>query len=434
MVGMDAALWSRLPAEVLEQVLPFLPVRDVCRCSAVCKRWKLLISTPDFGTLCYRNSQALGRCYIISRYLVKPYDIEWSDKMNYYDTRRTSYEFGWSILDLETKRWYTFKQMERSFYYYNYPSSGFVAASGGFVCEVTSGEQVMYVHNPLSRSRRELINMSIPSHRTTNRYYGMTTLVVDESAASYQIFFIHKNFRGYREPTPDSDDSNQDIEDDDCVVTCMNIYETTTLQWRSATNPPLEPGLGVGSDGSSIMFQGRLYVVLSSYEHSHYWLFTNNITEDEWEDTNVYLDPQRMAVSPQLIVSDNRLFIMSFEATEEAGRRLYVEEILLAERVLSTMLQMTEEHVRLLFHFAEDVDDDDGNSSQSSEENDPEIEAFGFGKSIMLLSTENGISTVYDLESRLWSEMPRHPMDPSSPRCELWYATTAITLRPPSTN
>lgn len=110
MTWVEARLWRRLPVEIVERVRSFLPVRDLCRCSTVCKRWKHLISTPEFGSLCFRNSEALGRCYIVARYVVKPEPL-----LN--ETRYPSYQLGWSILDMETKRWYTFKQLERPEFY-----------------------------------------------------------------------------------------------------------------------------------------------------------------------------------------------------------------------------------------------------------------------------------------------------------------------------
>lgn len=64
---MVAQLWSRLPAEKLERVLPCLPVRDLWRCSTVCKRWNHLMSTPGFASRCFRSSQALGRRYTVAR-------------------------------------------------------------------------------------------------------------------------------------------------------------------------------------------------------------------------------------------------------------------------------------------------------------------------------------------------------------------------------
>lgn len=100
---MEARLWTRLPAEIVERVLSFLPVRDFGRFSTVCRRWKHLISTPDFGSLCFRYSKGSGRCYIVARYVVEPDVLNDTDHLGFV---------GWSILDLETKRWCTFKTFD----------------------------------------------------------------------------------------------------------------------------------------------------------------------------------------------------------------------------------------------------------------------------------------------------------------------------------
>jgi hypothetical protein len=55
-VELSSALWSRLPFKDVQRVLSFLPVPDLCRYRIVCKRWNLLISTPEFGALCAKNA------------------------------------------------------------------------------------------------------------------------------------------------------------------------------------------------------------------------------------------------------------------------------------------------------------------------------------------------------------------------------------------
>jgi hypothetical protein len=46
-----AGLWSELPSELLEQVLPFLTVPDLCRYRSACKRWNSLICVVSASTL-----------------------------------------------------------------------------------------------------------------------------------------------------------------------------------------------------------------------------------------------------------------------------------------------------------------------------------------------------------------------------------------------
>lgn len=44
-----------LPSELLERVLPFVPVPELCRFRSVCKGWNSLICTPEFGTQCMES-------------------------------------------------------------------------------------------------------------------------------------------------------------------------------------------------------------------------------------------------------------------------------------------------------------------------------------------------------------------------------------------
>jgi hypothetical protein len=64
-------------------------------------------------------------------------------------------------------------------------------------------------------------------------------LVVDEFDNSFKISFA---YRGLNQQPPRSatDPDNFDDSNDVGIVT-MHIYEPTTKQWRSATNPPLLP-------------------------------------------------------------------------------------------------------------------------------------------------------------------------------------------------
>lgn len=48
---MNDELWSRLPLEIVERTLLFLPVPVLCRFRTVCKSWNSLICKPAFGAL-----------------------------------------------------------------------------------------------------------------------------------------------------------------------------------------------------------------------------------------------------------------------------------------------------------------------------------------------------------------------------------------------
>lgn len=50
----EGALWSKLPREVMECVLSFLPLPALCRLRTVCKGWNDILCGPSFHNL-YEN-------------------------------------------------------------------------------------------------------------------------------------------------------------------------------------------------------------------------------------------------------------------------------------------------------------------------------------------------------------------------------------------
>ncbi|KAG0559064.1 hypothetical protein KC19_10G076200 [Ceratodon purpureus] len=56
---MDPALWSELPLEIVEQVLSFVPARNLFRFCTVCRSWNILIHNPNFANRQFINA---GNC------------------------------------------------------------------------------------------------------------------------------------------------------------------------------------------------------------------------------------------------------------------------------------------------------------------------------------------------------------------------------------
>ena len=70
----------------------------------------------------------------------------------------------------------------------------------------------------------------------------------------------------------------------------MRVFESTTNPWQSLANPSnmLEDEYNDGIMSihvSSLMFEGLLYILFTSYEGKEYWLFSYNPLEDMWKDT-----------------------------------------------------------------------------------------------------------------------------------------------------
>jgi hypothetical protein len=62
---LDVALWSGLPVDMVERVLSFLPVPELCRYRSVCKKWNTLICDSKFGAAHARNDAKRDASYFV---------------------------------------------------------------------------------------------------------------------------------------------------------------------------------------------------------------------------------------------------------------------------------------------------------------------------------------------------------------------------------
>lgn len=90
--------WSRLPEEIRDLVLSFLPVPALCRCRSVCKQWNELFSKPSFHDLCDLNRRNHEGYLVVTRNSLDYEGWCWLDDA----FRRTL-----CFLDVAEKRWYT---------------------------------------------------------------------------------------------------------------------------------------------------------------------------------------------------------------------------------------------------------------------------------------------------------------------------------------
>ncbi|CAM6087405.1 unnamed protein product [Calypogeia fissa] len=173
-------LWTELPADLLERVLSFLPVPDLCRLRSVCKRWSSLICTPEFGKICVQNASKgpnVGSCLVVKPSL---------------DLSR-SYSAGipcWSIFDLDAKRWYHIVHELP-------PGNDFAdvrGMDGGQDC------QTLIVANVIDGAFKVLPRPPLRSgHRID---YLNLTLVVDSISNTYKVFLVnhYRENRGLIDP------------------------------------------------------------------------------------------------------------------------------------------------------------------------------------------------------------------------------------------
>ena len=383
---MNVELWSTLPLELVERTLSFLSVPVLCRLRTVCKRWNSLICKPEFGALCVRHAGQDAR-FVVLR------DMH-----------------GYGFLDLSARRWYTIKQEEqRAFGIFKLGI--IVAVDGGLVCRhlyAREGASV-FVSNPLSRSSRRL--PSCPA--TAASVMPRLTLVADNVTNTFKIFLM-----------PNGEERRG-------VDPVMVIYESATNQWRHSTiapTPPFGPRIHVES---CIFLDGLLYVLMapctSSAQVDKYWLWSYNHVEDAWKDTCVNINVLSLQ-HPELIVSDNRLFLASWMQKCPGGERRSVDldfdtwsqlgwayeicEVHLAEKTLSTVFVMTEAVMTQLGSVC--------------------LKAIGCCKAIVLLCWASGISILYDLSTSLWDLLPANPSIHSHDCHKLfWYGSKSMSLTLP---
>ncbi|KAG0614574.1 hypothetical protein M758_6G187500 [Ceratodon purpureus] len=174
MDSMDAALWNELPLEIVERVLSFLPVPELCRCRTVCKRWNQLICTAEFGALCAQHTMQ-DASFIVIHFWRNGSERISDGSLKIYSTR------GWCILDLKARRWYKLyseKQVKEgqvgcAFDY----STRFVGTDGGLLCQLLETWKTLntadsprprlwnqiVVYNPIAKTLKKL--PIVPGHR-----------------------------------------------------------------------------------------------------------------------------------------------------------------------------------------------------------------------------------------------------------------------------
>ncbi|CAM6092915.1 unnamed protein product [Calypogeia fissa] len=396
-------LWTELPAELLERVLSFMPVPDLCRLRSVCKRWRSLICTPEFGKICVQNASKgpnVGSCLVVKPSL---------------DLSR-SYSAGipcWSIFDLDAKRWYHIVHELP-------PGNDFAdvrGMDGGLVCtfvdpfteaqrqepvlwNLITGQdcQTLIVANVIDGAFKVLPRPPLSSgHRID---YLNLNLVVDSISNTYKVFLVNH----YRE--------NRGL-----IDPWLCVYESPSNQWRKLPDPPVEWSNGWGKQPRTVMFQGLLYVLFCGPDGFIDRLFSFKYLEDEWADTGVQFWKSELHLC-DLVVSNNRLFLMTrglvdhslrayrrSRQPEHFGWPFDISEIRLSDRVCRTVAQMDIAEVCANFGINR------ANWPDSSILCIYKIRSFGFDKSVLLMCTATGKMMLYDLVTGAWESLPPHPRD-----------------------
>lgn len=388
-MDLSAALWSELPLEVLDQVLSFLSVPDLCRYRTVCKRWDQLMCNPKFGSLCARNAAKRDSSFIAMR----------------YSSCGRRHE-GWCFLDLSARRWYVFKdddqEIRQSFY------RGVVRMDGGLACHFLEPEgHRMVVYNPIARKHTEL--PTVPSNSLTLKFYPELTMVVDTVSQSFKIFLLHSFDTEFLDDrsTPLESLLNEPL---------MLVYESVTNEWRALTSPfRIRPGK---AKGSSVMFQGCLYVYLYSSLREEHPLWRYNLVEGSWENLAVPIGDE-FPIS-ELIVSANRLFLVawatggSLEYDDDRPWSFQVIELRVADKTREVVFDISKADIVGGFDLKTGI--------ENPLSNIPSICVIGFGNSLLFMSKSTGVSAAFDLVTRTWDRgLPPNPLDYLPDERCLWF-------------
>ncbi|KAG0613337.1 hypothetical protein M758_6G095500 [Ceratodon purpureus] len=350
---------------MLEQVLSYLHVPDLCRYRTVCKRWDRLMCNPKFGSLCAQNVEKRETSFIAMRYL-------------------TMGNRGWCFLDVKARRWYVFKDdaqgIFRNFYLLH------VRMDGGLVCQYLWRHKII-VYNPISQTHREL--PTVPCECSASSYFPETILAVDNISQSFKIFLFNISVHDPRIFN----------------VPVKLVYDSVSNEWKTSTSP-----LCISSRskllGSRVIFQGFLYIYFYGSVLDEHPLWRYNLVKDAWENLDV---PIIGAVHVALVVSANRLFLVVWSKGDGLGFddggsswSFQLSELKIPDMTREVLFEMSKADVVEGFET--------GIKNRTTIL--PRISAFSFGNSILFMSKSTGISAAFDVVTRSWDwNFPPNPLE-----------------------
>ncbi|KAG0566710.1 hypothetical protein KC19_7G082600 [Ceratodon purpureus] len=399
---LNAALWSFLPFNCVDRVLSYLPVPDLCRYCLVCKGWNRLISTREFGALCAQNAAERDPSFIVIRYR-RVHDSPQRSSVRSPEPSGES-PAGCCFLDLNTRRWHTVEDDDIK--YRHELHHFYTGMDGGLVCQYSLKKRreglAIVVYNPIGKTLKEL--PTAPCHSSSTEFPELH-MIVDSSSQSFKIFLINHNFNNVEFlacPGISQEDRSKLLNDP-----LVRVYDSITNKWKSLTNPYSCVARGI-LDVCCVMFRGYLYFLLGcTFTAGTYPLWRYNLSEDVWE--NVPMNMPGRCIIPQLIVSDNRLYVVAwwlervmFQLNGMSRRcRFEVSEIKISDMVQKTLFCMANEEVMEAFDI----------KNERVQCDLCPIIASGFGRnSILFIAKSSRKLMVYDLERRSWSQLPQIPL------------------------
>lgn len=389
-MDLDEGLWSGLPSELIERMLSFLPVLDLCRLRSVCKRWNELLCKATFHDLCELNRKENAYLFVTRHH-------------DYHDGGEIDPKFKrtMSLLDLDSRRWYSLKphhvepHVEPNVESLRAPrkddiASQMLAMDDGLVCDMTISDDaavVLTISDPIARTRKELPEP--PVYLDPEDALPIIVTAADPVTRSYRVFVI-----------TDNDEPDRRI----------FMYESSTDEWRGLKSPPVH--LGLRTAVSAVSFGGMLYVIFRLFPARRFLLLSYDLQEDVWKLYSLKI-PNKKSRPPQLVVSCNRLFTMMWigeqrpSAPEQGSHRLLFEvrEVLVAEFSSRMVVQLTTTQLQQM--FGEEGGDFDIACGV------PCFNSSGSCESLVLMSFLSGKLISYDLASGSVVALSAHPVKPN---------------------
>lgn len=407
------AIFPQISNDLMMEILSRLSVPHLCRCLRVCKDWHSLIRNPDLGVFPMTSEKAkpiVG--FLFARNIRMIRNISFTPEPNQRNYRTEFYQdFGWSFMDLtrdeRSKVWLTVRRCEMDIggpgdaLTNRWFTSGALTMDAGLVCEFLKSDRLkvakVFVYNPIGKTQHVLPFQYLMCKSSSHIQLQM---VVDNIAHTYKIYLMN----------------NTDDDGTDVAIPILRAYDSSRASsgWRTCSRPPIM------RPTCSVMFEGMLYVMFYGPAPFEVWgfippdyrLLRYNPVADVWE--NIHLRIRAVLRSTQLIVSDNRLFLVTWITKwNNVDWRFHICEITFPPGEAPHEFKMSV--VRLERELAWWLFDGERPSTTL---NPPKVIAFGSFKSIILMSRySDGILIVYDLVKRsfepLFSELTTARFDSS---------------------
>lgn len=392
---LDGCACSELPLEIIERVLSFLPVHDLCRFRSVCKEWRELLCKPSFHDLCEVNGKD-------DRYLFVTRDLD-CDGWSVVDPvfRRTV-----SFLDLHDERWYAIEVGESlGGFDEDFLETQLSAMDNGLLCEMSTlrgsdDDLALTISDPVANTRMTL--PAPPEIFCLGAYLPLILPSVDIVTRSYKVFLVNN-------PREHSRD-----------LTRVHVYETFSNEWRGLSNPAKEFEELIA--GSAVILQDVLYIVFRDIARWQFVLLSYKMQEDVWTEVRRIICPRKPR-HPQLVVRGHRLFMNLWSG----GTSSLLEDLSLFEMIeimpsdnsSKTVVQLTFAQLQQMF------------SEQDSDfyiaYGVPRFNSKGSYSSVILMSSLSGKLITFDLTSRTVGTIPANPFiqGPSLetyPYCDMYRA------------